>query len=92
MRLPASPSPLRTLRIGATVHAGERGSPNFGPLYNRVAAGRSHHLAMEAAPRQIVAIGGGLVSLLGISSRRLAYHGFLREASAPGALSTRLAA
>jgi dipeptidase E len=42
---------------------GEGTTQNFGPLYNRVASARGHHLEMETAPRQIVAFGGGGFSM-----------------------------
>jgi hypothetical protein len=45
--------------IGGTVQAGDWPAANFGPLYNDAAQLRDDHLAMETAPRQIVAFGGG---------------------------------
>jgi len=54
---------LGDLRIGATVHAGERADANFGPLYNDRGRIRDDHLTMEKVPRQIVAFGGGGFSM-----------------------------
>jgi dipeptidase E len=51
------------LRIGGTVHAGERATENFGPLYNDGAAARGDHSAMDTTLRQIVAFGGGGFSM-----------------------------
>jgi peptidase E len=51
------------IAIVATVHAGEPPAENFGPLYNDAASRRDDHLAMEKAPRQIVAFGGGGFSM-----------------------------
>ena len=45
------------------VHAGERDTGNFGPLYNPARPIRVDHLAMKTAPRQIVAFGGGGFSM-----------------------------
>jgi peptidase E len=47
----------------ATVHAGERATGNFGPLYNDDGAPRGDHSTMEKTLRQIVAFGGGGFSM-----------------------------
>ncbi len=45
------------------VHAGERGTQNFGPLYNLCESPAVDHLGMRTVPRQIVAFGGGGFSM-----------------------------
>jgi dipeptidase E len=45
------------------VHAGERDTQNFGPLYNRCGWIPVDHLVMKTVPRQIVAFGGGGFSM-----------------------------
>jgi dipeptidase E len=51
------------LRIRTTVHAGERAAGIFGPLYNDRGGAPGDHSGMDAAPRQIVAFGGGGFSM-----------------------------
>lgn len=73
------------------VHAGERGAENFGPLYNPVGSVPVDHLPMKTAPRQIVAFGGGGLSME-VAITCLGDRGVVPAAPIPEALSTAVAA